>query len=385
MSVRRRSYRDPDTGKVQEAWMVDVKFRHPDGRVERFRKIAPVNTRRGAEHYEREVRHRLLLGQSIQTNKEVEPSKRIPTFKTFSEEFLSNYAMAHNKPSEIHNKKTMLNGHLIPAFGTKRLDTITTRDVEAYVAKKLQSGLKPKTVNNQIAVLSRMFRIAKKWEIVEKIPEVTFLKVQLPEFDFLDFMESERLITGTDPEWETMIVLACRTGLRIGELRALRWQDVDLVAGKLTVRQAVWKTEIGLPKGGRSREIPLSDDAKTVLLSHRHLRSKLVFCNADGSMLTKEQLKWPLWRACKKAGLREIGWHVLRHTFASQLVMMGVPLKVVQEYLGHADIQMTMRYAHLSPDVKRDAVKVLDSRGTFGALRGLVPALLPESSTNTDS
>jgi len=385
MSVRRRSYKDPETGKVTESWMVDIKFQHPDGRVERVRKISPVNTRRGAEHYEREVRHRLLQGQSIQTSKEVEPSRRIPTFKTFSEEFISNYAMAHNKPSEIHNKKTMLNGHLIPAFGSRRLDAITTRDIEAYVANKLQSGLKPKSVNNQIAVLSRMFRIAKKWEILDRTPEVTFLKVQLPEFDFLDFAESHRLIEGADPAWKAMIVLACRTGLRIGELRALRWQDVDLVAGKLTVRQAVWKTEIGTPKGGRSREIPLSDDAKTVLLAHRHLRSKLVFCNGDGSMLTKEQLKHPLWRACTRAGLREIGWHVLRHTFASQLVMMGVPLKVVQELLGHADIQMTMRYAHLSPDVKRDSVKVLDSRGTLGALRGMVPALLPENVINTDS
>lgn len=384
MSVRRRSYKDPETGKVTESWMVDIKFQHPDGRVERVRKISPVNTRRGAEHYEREVRRQLLTGQSI-IIREVEPARQVPTFKTFSEEFISNYAMSHNKPSEIHNKKTMLNGHLIPAFGSRRLDTITTRDVEAYVAGKLQSGLKAKTVNNQIAVVSRMFRIAKKWEIVEKIPEVTFLKVQLPEFDFLDFEESDRLIVDADPAWKTMVVVACRTGLRIGELRALRWQDVDLVAGKLTVRQAVWETHIGTPKGGRSREIPLSDDAKTVLFAHRHMRSKLVFCNDDGSMYTKEQMKWPLWRSCKNAGLREVGWHVLRHTFASQLVMMGVPLKVVQELLGHADIQMMMRYAHLSPDVKRDSVKVLDSRGTLGALRGLVPALLPKNPTNTDS
>ena len=84
-------------------------------------------------------------------------------------------------------------------------------------------------------------------------------------------------------------------------------------------------------------------------------------------MLTENECKHPLWRACKRAGLREIGWHALRHTFASQLVMRGAPLKVVQELLGHADIRMTMRYSHLSPNVRRDAVELLNSTATIAA------------------
>ena len=68
--------------------------------------------------------------------------------------------------------------------------------------------------------------------------------------------------------------------------------------------------------------------------------------------------------SCKVAGLRAAGWHVLRHTFASHLAMRGVPLKVIQELLGHATIQMTMRYGHLSPDVSRDAVRLLDQLGS---------------------
>lgn len=77
-------------------------------------------------------------------------------------------------------------------------------------------------------------------------------------------------------------------------------------------------------------------------------------------MLTRHGCKWPLRAACERAGIRLVGWHVLRHTFASHLVMRGAPLEAVQELLGHQDIKMTMRYAHLSPDARRDAVRLLD-------------------------
>jgi integrase len=148
----------------------------------------------------------------------------------------------------------------------------------------------------------------------------------------------------------------------MGELRALRWQDVDLVARKLVVRRSVAKNDVGTPKSGRSREVDLSPELVSVLKVHRHLRSELVFCHETGRMFTENECKHPLWRACKRAGLREIGWHTLRHTFASQLVMRGAPLKAVQELLGHADIHMTMRYSHLSPSVRCEAVALLDSK-----------------------
>ena len=136
------------------------------------------------------------------------------------------------------------------------------------------------------------------------------------------------------------------------------------------VRRAAARGQIGTPKSGRSREIPLSLEALAALKSHRHLKGELVFSDEKGKLLAKTATKWPLWRACKRAGLRRIGWHVLRHTFASHLVMRSAPIKAVQELLGHATIEMTMRYSHLSPDVRRDAVRLLDgpSNGVNGNL-----------------
>jgi len=220
--------------------------------------------------------------------------------------------------------------------------------------------LSPKTINNCLTVLRRMLVIAYKRGLIDKLPEVEWLKSPRPEFDFFTFDEAERLLAAADGEWRTAILVALRTGMRQGEILALRWEDVDLVAGRINVRRNVVWGHIGTPKSGKGREIALGNEVLAALKAHRHLRGPLVFCSMDGEMLTPGELKWPLWRACKKAGLRFVGWHVLRHTFASHLAMRGAPLKAIQELLGHATIMMTMRYAHLSPEVARDAVCLLD-------------------------
>ncbi|HIA00863.1 MAG TPA: site-specific integrase, partial [Myxococcales bacterium] len=168
---------------------------------------------------------------------------------------------------------------------------------------------------------------------------------------------------------------ALRTGLRRGELMALRWEDVDLKASKLFVRRNVWRGQITTPKNGRMREVPLSPEAVRVLRGHRHMRSELVFCNEDGSMVGRKQMRNIVPRVCRRAGLRRVQWHVLRHSFASQLVLAGVPLKAVQELLGHRDIKMTMRYAHMAPSALSDAVSKLDDAANSGHYMGTTQQL----------
>jgi len=168
-----------------------------------------------------------------------------------------------------------------------------------------------------------------------------------------------------------MIATAMLTGLRVGELRALQWNDVDLVARRLHVRRAADdKGKLKSPKNGRSRVVDLPDRAVEVLRAHKDLRGPFVFCRDDGSILQRYDCEsasieevgdGPLARACCRAGLRRVGWHGLRHSYASHLVMRGATPTSVKELLGHSSITMTVRYAHLSPASRREAVDLLDA------------------------
>jgi integrase len=299
---------------------------------ERIRRKSPIDTKRGAEEYERKLRLELVAGAAARQEGQSE-RREIPTLSEFAKEFISTYAKANNKPSEVQAKEIILRRHLVPVFGKLRLDQIDARGIERYKAAKLtgtatEKPLMAKSINNHLAVLQKMFALAVEWQLLGQAPPVKWLKAPAPEFDFLTFEEAERLIAAADEEWRPMIVVGLRAGLRQGELLALRWEDVDLIAGRLMVRQAVARGVVGTPKSGKGREVPLSKGAVQALKAHRHLRGELVFCDQDGKMLAPSVCVWPLWRACKRAGIRRVRWHVLRHTFASHLAMRGVPLKV---------------------------------------------------------
>ena len=158
-----------------------------------------------------------------------------------------------------------------------------------------------------------------------------------------------------------MIAVALNTGLRIGELIALHWSDVDLVKGRLRVSRNDWEGTLGTPKSGKNRDVPLNLAAQKALMALPTRDFARVFTDNQGTPRKYRQSNYALERICKRAGLAPIQWHALRHTFASHLVMKGVPLKAVQELLGHGTQAMTERYAHLSPDMRRNAVAVLDS------------------------
>ena len=356
MSVRLRKWKDQE-GAVQETWIVDVKYRYPDGIIKAVRQTSPVQTRRGAEQHERQLREALQNGTYGKEHKEA------LTLEQFQKRFLT-HAKTNNKYSTVKSKTDIVRKHLLPAFGNRKLRQIGPYEIEAFKANKLDEGLSPKTINNVLTVLRKLLVLAVEWDELPTVPRIAWMKVPKPEFDFLSFEDADRLVTSAEPEWKTMLLVALHTGLRLGELVALQWDCVDLKGRRLFVKRNSYRGRMGTPKNGRSREIPLSDTALQVLKAHRHLKGSFVFCTAAGDMLNAyNRCQNAISRQCRRAGLRPVGWHALRHTFASHLVMRGVPLKVVQELMGHATIEMTMRYSHLSPHVTAEAVKVLDIPG----------------------
>lgn len=349
-------------GKTESYWLVDVVYRYPDGKTQRVKRRPRVQNKRGAEQYERELLASLADG-TFDKKPEPNPEEKRPVlFKDFAKRFLETYVATNNKHSEATTKESVFKHHLVPAFGELTLDQITEERIEKYKGTKLRRKrpLSAKTINNQLTILRKTLSIAVKWKELAHVPEIQWLKTQEPEIEFFGFEEADRLIGSAAPEWRTMIIVAVRTGLRIGELIGLRWEDVDLHTGQLHVRQAVALDRIGTPKSGKSRKLPLSREALDALKAHRHLRGELVFCADDGRMLRRNQCRRPLWAACRRAGLRRIGWHVLRHTFASHLAIRGASLQVIQQLLGHATLEMTLRYAHLTPAAHQEAISLLD-------------------------
>lgn len=290
--------------------MIDVKITMPDGTITRIRKVSPVQTKRGAEHYERELRQSVLDGtRSSGKEEREEPVAKVPTFAEFFEEYMSNHAKLHCKEASIRAKRSLFTNHLAPFFGEHRLDAIGPREITRYKAHAAEK-LHPKSINNSLTVLRRTLDIASHWGILAAPPRMEWLRPPKPEFRFLDFAEAERLVRAakaTERDWWPMIVLALNTGLRLGELIGLPWSAVDLEAGRLHVRQAVSCGILGTPKNGRSREVPLNDTAKQALRAHRHLRGELVFCHEDGSFLDPHVARYPLRRAYKKAGIEPVG------------------------------------------------------------------------------
>jgi integrase len=298
-----------------------------------------------------------------------------PFFSNFADDFLATHAKANNKPSEYASKQMMLACHLKPAFGHLRLNEIGVEQIEQYKASKLAGDpaakiepLAPKSINNHLICLATILAVAVEWRRIDRAPKIRKLKVPTPETNFLTFAQAEALVSVGCPAvgmpWSAMIMAGLRAGLRISEMIALRWKDVDFAAGRIAVVENDWCGIPGTPKGGTAGYVPLSQELAAILreVPSRTTRHALVFCEPDGTKFTREQCHRPIRKACRKAGLRPAGWHALRHTFASHLVMRGVPIKVVQELMRHATIISTMRYAHLAPQTKVDAVELLTTK-----------------------
>jgi integrase len=168
---------------------------------------------------------------------------------------------------------------------------------------------------------------------------------------YLSHEEMPRLLSAADEILRPIVLVGLHTGLRRGELFSLTWQDVDFRLGVLRVLHS---------KNGEQREIPMSDTLRATLQAlPRRLASDYMFPGKTGHGVVDIRKRFH--RALQEAAIQGFRFHDLRHTFASHLVMAGVDLMTVKEFLGHKDLKMTLRYAHLASDYKRAAISRLDT------------------------
>ena len=360
MSVITRPYR-------RGGWEVDIRLVLPDNSEHRERRKAPVTTRTAAQRWG-EAREREWYQELTHPQPKNDIPKEVPTLEQFSERFLDGYARANRqKASGVAAKAMIIRVHLIPSMGSKALNAITNEEVQRLKRQLLPKA--PKTVNNILTVLNVMLKTAVEWDLIDRVPcTIKLLRVSKGSTRFCDFDEFERLVVAaksTDSRSHLLVLLAGEAGLRLGEMVALEWTDIDFVKRQLCVQRSAWKGQIGSPKGGRLRHVPLTARLGATLRDHRHLRGSLVLCQDDGAPLTQGLVRGYVRRATRKAGLPNNGPHMLRHTFCSHLAMRGAPARAIQELAGHRDLSTTQRYMHLSPAALDSAIRLLDSPGVL--------------------
>lgn len=267
--------------------------------------------------------------------------------------------------------RRVLNCHLLPYFGDWRLCDITKLDIQQFVAEKFRQGRAWQTVRNAWIVLSTILDSAVEYGYLTINPArgVKF-PPQAPrrEPKILTPEEFTRLLTHLREPFKTMVTLAALTGLRIGELTALRWRAADLKAGTLRIEESVYEGEIQSPKSKKgTRVIPIGPWARWLLESHRRRSTRLnpedfIFPNRRGGAFSgRNLLQRVLAPAAKAAALGRVTWHQFRHIHSSLLHDLGVPPKIAQQQLGHASAETTLNlYTHVIAETHRRAVDDLE-------------------------
>ncbi len=264
--------------------------------------------------------------------------------------------------------------------------------IEKWRSEQLKGGKAKTTINRDVTSLKACLSRAVEWDVLDENPLQKLRPIRTDNQFRARYLtdEEERLLRETLRErdeqlrqrrdignnWRRerhkrvlpdlatrffsdylhpMVLLTVNTGLRRGEVLQLKWSDVDLLQRKLMIRG-------DNAKSGKTRYVPLNDEALSTLQRWQPSAEAMgwVFPAHDGDRMMSIKTSWK--RVLKRAAIRDFRWHDLRHHFASRLVMKGVDLNTVRELLGHSDLSMTLRYAHLSPEHKADAVaKLCDS------------------------
>lgn len=317
------------------------------------------------------------------------PTEHARTLDTAADAWLTHLAATGAKASTVRAYRAALNKWFMPTLKTRSLDRITTSDIEHAMRQMRDAGLSDKSVRNYVGVIGALFNYAidKRRRWCTRNPAVDVDLPRAPtytEIRYLTRAEVWALVDAGQPGAhhdldQAMYLTAAMTGMRIGEMQALDWRSVDYAHARVRVRRT-WDRKAKTyttPKSRRSeRAIPMPDAVAGAL--ERLFRSQhpnavepdpdaLVFADPlTGEPLVHERMYKRLRASLKGAGLDEtFGFHALRHSYGTALAGQGVPMRTLQEWMGHRDIQTTQRYADYCPNPgERSVVEAAFARGT---------------------
>jgi integrase len=285
------------------------------------------------------------------------------------------FSAVHNRS---HKDNLSLSKKILAFFGTDVMACeIKPERIEKYQAyrKAMKVGgregttrlVSGSTINREVSFLRSVFsRGVKNGKIGENpAGRVKFFNErERARTRYLSFDHAERLLKVCPPDLRQVVLVALRTGMRQSEIMSLRWQDVDVTTNQIMIRKS---------KSGKPRFIPLHPDVQAIL---RNLprTSDFVFPNSNGGPGIWDGALRFAWESAKdEVGIQDFRFHDLRHTAASHLVLKGASLQVVAEILGHGDLRMTQRYAHLSPEFKAAAIALLPRSAVARVARNRAP------------
>ena len=353
--------------------------------------IAPDGTRKKVLRYEalgevtrKQATDTLALRMTAAGNGKAPTRSRV-TFRTLAGEWDASVLPMYKHSTQKH-RRFMLKRHLLPQFGDRAVSDVTRQEIQAYVAHLTQAGYAPKSIDHIHDVLSAVLRTAVKWGHLQENPargvDLPTLRCVRPKWA-LTTAQAAALVTALPPLARTLVGLAILSGLRRGELFALRWKDIDERARSLTVREAIYDGTFSTPKTeAGSRQIPLSENAHQVMVEWKAQAKKidpeaLVFATQLGTPISPNNvLRRSIFPACRQLGLPQATWLTFRRTYSSWSHDKGVPGKVVAQLMGHANVDTTLNvYTQVLDGSVREAVQkvggalftIVHKRGQEGA------------------
>ena len=294
------------------------------------------------------------------------------TVAAFLDRWLADVVRSSRRERTYWGYRSIVLLHLVPAFGEREIRSLTRRDVQSWVSR--QKGA-PLSIRHRVDCLRAALGYAIRWNLIDANPatDLDLPSVQPRTVRAMSSADARKLLDATAGEWfAPLVAVALYTGLRQGELLGLRWADVDMKAGSLTVHMSLARLPgahgiryvLDAPKSQTSRRtVPLAPPAIHALREHQKAQlmaggswKGLVFAHPDrpidGPKLTHE-----FQASLARAELLPMRWHDLRHGTASLLIAAGVPLAVVSAILGHSGIAITVDvYGHLTEGTKRSAL-----------------------------